>query len=216
MGQYYHPVILSEKNKPLAYVYSHDFGSGLKLMEHSWIPNAFVRFVEFQLMIQAQKLVWAGDYAEPEDPSTITPKEIKYHADESSQYWNSNKLKAEGINLYHLAETVGKLVHDEVIPKDKNKWDYKFKKIAPLSAKYLVNYDKKEFVNKTKCPKDADGWQIHPLPLLTCEGNGNGGGDYRGEGGSEYIGRWARNKIGVVTKRNEFPKDFKEITPNFC
>ena len=37
--------------------------------------------------------------------------------------------------------------------------------------------DKKEFVNKDTMPNNDD-WLVHPLPLLTCEGNGRGGGDY--------------------------------------
>jgi len=39
--------------------------------------------------------------------------------------------------------------------------------------------------------------------------NGRGGGDYRGE--SDLIGIWARNIIGVVTKKSDIPKDYKEI-----
>lgn len=210
MGQYYKSVFLNENNKPISYAYSHDFGSGLKLMEHSWMLNPFVRFIENQLMIQAQKLVWAGDYADNENPETITNKEIKALSREDSEYWNAEKIKKEGVNLYSLSELVGKITHDETIPKDKSKYDYKYKKIAPLQAKYLINYDKKEFVNKTKVPKDSEGWQIHPLPLLTCEGNGRGGGDFRGDE-VKLIGRWSRDEIGVATKKNEVPKDFKEI-----
>jgi len=210
MGQYYKPIFLNENNKPISYAYSHDFGSGLKLMEHSWMLNPFVRFIENQLMLQAQKLVWAGDYADNENPKTITSKEIKALSRENSEYWNAEILKKEGINLYSLSELVGKISHDETIPKNKNKYDYKYKKIAPTSAKYLINYDKKEFVNKTKVPKDNDGWKIHPLPLLTCEGNGRGGGDFRGDE-VKLVGRWSRDKIGVVTKKTEIPKDFKEI-----
>lgn len=210
MGQYYKSVFLNENNKPISYAYSHDFGSGLKLMEHSWMLNPFVRFIENQLMLQAQKLVWAGDYADNENPETITNKEIKALSREDSEYWNFEKIKKEGVNLYSLSELVGKITHDETIPKDKSKYDYKYKKIAPLQAKYLINYDKKEFVNKTKVPKDSEGWQIHPLPLLTCEGNGRGGGDFRGDE-VKLIGRWSRDKIGVGTKKSEVPKDFKEI-----
>lgn len=206
MGQYYKPVFLNENNKPKAYVYSHDFGSGLKLMEHSWMKNHFVRFVEKQLMLEPQKLVWAGDYADNEKPETITNDEIKALADEDSEYWTADNLKAEGVNLYILADTVGKLTHDEDV---KDKYNHNFKTIAPMTAKYLINYDRKEFVDKTKVPQDKDGWRIHPLPLLTCEGNNRGGGDFRGE--NYLIGLWARNRVGVTTKKSDIPKDFKEI-----
>jgi len=209
MGQYYRPVFLTEKSKPISFAVSYDFGSGAKLMEHSWRLNPFVRFIENQLLIQPQRLVWAGDYADNEDPKTLTNAEIKELSDEKSEYWNSTKLKAEGVNLYSLSKTVAKITHDEEIPKDKSKYDYNYKKVAPLTAKYLINYDKKEFVNKTKVPKDSDGWQMHPLPILTCEGNGRGGGDFGGE--SKLIGSWSRDRIGVVTKKSDIPKDFKEV-----
>lgn len=216
MGQYYKPVFLSENNKPKNYVYSHDFGSGLKLMEHSWMKNPLVRFVEKQLIDNPQKLVWAGDYADNENPETITEKEIKLIADEKSEYWNSAKLKEEGVNLYSLCKTVSRLTHDEEMKG--NKWEHNFSEatIAPLNLKYLINYDKQEYVDKSKVPADKDGWKIHPLPLLTCEGNGLGGGDFyineeKEQGNVDLIGSWARNKIGVVFKKTDIPKGFKEI-----
>ena len=123
MGQYYKPVFLTENNKPKSYVYSHDFGSGLKLMEHSWMKNPFVRFVEKQLIDSPQKLVWAGDYADNEKPDTITDSEIKALAQEDSEYWNSKKLREEGVNLYSLSENAAKLIHNEEV---KDKYNHEF------------------------------------------------------------------------------------------
>ena len=72
---------------------------------------------------------------------------------------------------------------------------------------------KKQYVDKTKVPKDNDGWRIAPLPLLTCEGNGGGGGDFyvvpdRQQGNTSLIGTWARDYISIETKK---PKDYKEL-----
>jgi hypothetical protein len=213
MGQYYKAVFLAENQKPIASVSSYDFGSGAKLMEHSWEKNPMVRFVERQLMVAPQKLVWAGDYADEEDPTTLSNAEIKLLAHEESEYWNSKVLKEKGVNLYSLSDTIGKLIHDERV---ENKYEHDYKGVAPLTAKYLVNHDKKEFVNKTKTPKDSDGWKIHPLPLLTCEGNGRGGGDFfvsteKKQGNVELIGVWARDKISVVSTKAEIPKGFTEL-----
>jgi hypothetical protein len=213
MGQYYKAVFLAENQKPIASVSSYDFGSGAKLMEHSWEKNPMVRFVERQLMVAPQKLVWAGDYADEEDPTTLSNAEIKLLADEESEYWNSKVLKEKGVNLYSLSDTIGKLIHDERV---ENKYEHDYKGVAPLTAKYLVNHDKKQFINKTKTPKDSDGWKIHPLPLLTCEGNGRGGGDFfvsteKKQGNVELIGVWARDKISVVSKKAEIPKGFTEL-----
>ena len=210
MGQYYKPVILNENNKPVMYASCYDLGSGAKLMEHSWIPNPFVRFIEAMLITNPSKIVWAGDYADQEKPSTLTKDEIKFHSVKDSEYNSEEIIKEEGINLYKLSEGVGKMVIDEEIPKGKDKYSYDYKKIAPLRYKYLINFYKEEFVDKSKTPKDADGWQIHPLPLLTCEGNGRGGGDFRGNG-EGLVGRWSRDKIGVVSKKSDIPKGFEEV-----
>jgi hypothetical protein len=110
---------------------------------------------------------------------------------------DKDEIKKEGINLYTLSEII-----------DETKLNTgSFKK-----GKYLINFDKKEFVNKTKVPKDNDGWRIHPLPLLTCEGNDRGGskinfyGDEKG-----LVGRWSRDIIGSSTNKTNIPKEFKEI-----
>jgi hypothetical protein len=73
-------------------------------------------------------------------------------------------------------------------------------------VRFIINHSKKTFVDKHKGIKDNNGWAIHPLPLLTCEGNGRGGGDYRGE--SPLIGSWARDVISVSDTK---PKDFEEL-----
>lgn len=72
-------------------------------------------------------------------------------------------------------------------------------------SRYVINHDTKEYVDKIKVP-NADGWKIHPLPLLTAEGNGRGGGDFRGE--SHLVGLWSRNMISVSEK---LPEGFTEL-----
>jgi hypothetical protein len=97
-----------------------------------------------------------------------------------------------------------------------------FDKISPKFetfnvGRYLVNHTKKEFVDKNKLKTDG-GWVIHPLPLLTCSGNGRGGGDYGGTD-ENYVGSWAGDVISVekedlklfIFKKN----DYKEIKPRF-
>ena len=71
--------------------------------------------------------------------------------------------------------------------------------------RYIINHSKKQFVDKTKAPKQ-ENFALHPLPLLTCEGNGRGGGDYRGE--SPLIGSWARDIISV---EEVAPEGFEEL-----
>jgi hypothetical protein len=62
-----------------------------------------------------------------------------------------------------------------------------------VSYTYIVNHTKKVYVKKT------DG--LHPLSLLTAEGNGRGGGDYNGPN-MDMVGTWARD---VISMENEAP-----------
>ena len=74
---------------------------------------------------------------------------------------------------------------------------------ATSSYRYIVNHTKKLYVDK-----NLDfGGNIHPLSLLTAEGNGRGGGDYSGSF-EDHIGTWARDVISV----EKDPLDgFKEL-----
>lgn len=198
MGQYYKPLALSDDKKSvIGWVYSHAIkykftradgqsvmlGNGLKLMEHSYLNNEFVRTVE-KLMVEGgawykQPIVWAGDYADEEPIS------------EGEKF-----AGAEAVNLYHMA--------------DDNLQTVKKRLALPKKFQYIVNHDKKEYVDKAKCTKDEDGYTVHPLPLLTCEGNGRGGGDYRLE--NDYTGIWARDRISI---ESEVPEGFTELVPEF-
>lgn len=207
MGQYYKPILLKEDKKtPIGFAYSHDFGSGLKLMEHSWMKNSFVGFIETLLAsgkpFHKTPLVWGGDYAEPEPFNTI-PKVV---VDELvADGYVLKEVEENGVELYSIASHSA----PKLTPHIGDVKDFEAKPIAKL--KYLVNHDKKQFVDKTKVPKDADGWRIHPLPLLTCEGNGRGGGDYFGEDKQGLVGSWARDIISVETKKADIPKDYTEL-----
>lgn len=203
MGQYYKPVILKEDKKtPIGFAYSHDFGSGLKLMEHSWMKNDFVGFIESLLIkdspFHKSPIVWAGDYADEEPFENIPKKVIDALVEDG---YELERLQSNGANLYDIASNSAVKLQSStnMVLKSKDK-------------RYLVNHDKKQFVDKTKVPKDSDGWQIHPLPLLTVEGCGRGGGDYRGD--SPLVGSWARDIISVEGLKSEIPKDYTEVIFN--
>ena len=175
MGQYYKPVILAKNKKTvLAFLYSHAYSNGLKLMEHSWIGNNFVRAFESLIHKNPQIVVWAGDYAEP--------------------------CKGRKTNLYQRClDKLEQHPTTQLIAKD---------------CRFVVNHTKKEFVDTYKVKQITAKWasdsdfRIHPLPLLTCEGNGQGGGDFFGKDKNKIIGTWARNLISVEP---EAPQGYKEI-----
>ena len=114
-----------------------------------------------------------------------------------------DELKDRGANLYSIAS------HSAVKLQPNT---HKVEDFKPRKIRYLVNHDKKVFVGKTKVPKDSDGWQIHPLPLLTCEGNGRGGGDFRGV--SDLVGSWSRDIISAEKLKADIPKDYTEVIFN--
>lgn len=191
MGQYYHPVILSKrgrskKNMVRAYMRSYDYECGAKLMETAYLANTYVRAFE-ELLVKGSpyyksRVVWAGDYADGE-------KHLPYVDDrgQTSHY-----------NLYDLCDE-----HNKIQPEQPVYVEWAFE----MYYVYIVNHTKKEFVDKRNIPNTEEIWGLHPLPLLTCEGNGRGGGDFRGE--HELIGSWARDVISVERERPA--KNYKEI-----
>lgn len=183
MGQYYYPINLDT----FEWIYSHDFDTGLKLMEHSYIGNPFVSRI-MKLLTKGQKwyktkLIWCGDYSN---------KVINNEYGLSDLECEDNESK---IKLFKNIKPRLRLKEDE-----ENK-------------AFLVNHSKKEYVNNSKLKKDGDGWLINPLPLLTSFGNGQGGGDYRGCG-MNLLGSWACDVISVEFDLNEL-KDYTELEPEF-
>lgn len=179
MGQYYMPTILAKNKKTVsAFVYSHDYNNGLKLMEHSWIGNDLVRAFESLIHKNPQIVVWAGDYAAP--------------------------CKGRKSNVYDRCS-------DKIKQRPKTK-------LTESDCRFVVNHTKKEFVDTSKVKQITASWaedndfRIHPLPLLTSEGNGQGGGDYHSKTGQGLVGTWARNLISVEP---EAPENYKELIVNF-
>lgn len=164
MGQYYYPVSIEKKE----HVCSHDYGNGLKLMEHSYVGNNFMKVVERLISKGGRwfgdRIVWAGDYADNEVVDGVETTE----------------------KLYNICDV--NIKPDEV----------KSRKL-----RFLKNLDTNEYVDLNKVPVTDEKWalQIHPLSLLTCEGNGRGGGDFRGEDPNGLIGKWARNRVVMQKTR---------------
>ena len=178
MGQYFKPCILKKDKKTvLKWVYSHSYGwNGLKLMEHSYINNDFVKAFETLITNNPQHVVWGGDYAD-----------------------NDIGTEKEGTNTY--TRCTEKKQVKPFVPTE--------------TGRYIVNHTKQLYIDKTKAPLAVVGWggRIHPLPLLTAEGNlRGGGGDYTGKSGAKLVGTWARDLISVESEK---PKWFKELIAKF-
>lgn len=82
------------------------------------------------------------------------------------------------------------------------------------NVRFIINHTKKQFVDTFNTLKSTANWigdedyRIHPLPLLTCEGNGGGGGDFFGDDNHRIVGSWARDLISVEPEQ---PKDYVEL-----
>ncbi len=180
MGQYYKAISLDAQNFLLAHDHAGNGGfNGVKLMEHSYIGNPLTAAVEN--LIQ-EGGAWYGH-------------RIVWGGDYADPEPNTgNEDFPDGYPLYFL------ITDKLVLPKEKQKRNGRLR--------YLINLDKKEFVDMYKVPKFNDGYRIHPLPLLTCEGNGRGGGDFHK--GDILIGTWARNRVTIQPKKPKDPR-MKEI-----
>lgn len=172
MGQYYQPIMVTEKGK--VKVFSRDVDGKYtmaKLMEHSWFDNTMVNTFCNELLNKQIRLAWVGDYADEykvDDtrPNNLTHDEIR---------WLVKTRKRKGIGM-------------------------KFRPLA-VRYMLLVNHTKKEFIDMydyKESNENEDGWCVHPLPLLTAVGNGFGGGDYCGED-EDKVGSWALDCIELVS-----------------
>jgi len=195
MGQYYNPSILKKnwkqaKNPVEASLKCYDYDNGAKLMEHSYVGNRFVNAIERLLAnyYKGYPFVWIGDYAD--NVTTKTGEHSIYDDANNFMYkYENGSLESETKKYKELkAGLSGELRH----------------------YKYLVNYTKKQYCI---IPERKEGvWKVHPLPLLTCSGNGRGGGDYRID--DERVGIWAFDRIGITDDEAEIA-GFKQISGEF-
>jgi hypothetical protein len=75
--------------------------------------------------------------------------------------------------------------------------------------RFIVNHTKKLYVDKNLGLTGS--YDFHPLPLLTADGNGRGGGDYRGDD-LELVGQWARD---IISLELEAPLGYEELVCEF-
>jgi len=101
--------------------------------------------------------------------------------------------------------------------------DVKKVRFPRANPRFIINHTKKEYVDirHLKCENPeywgSKDWFIHPLPLLTSEGCGRGGGDYHqseDHPSYRYVGAWARDVIGASSLKSDV-EGFEEIRPDF-
>lgn len=114
--------------------------------------------------------------------------------------------------------------YSDAVVDNKNYYDIAFEQDTDVNKKdiqtnvyrYFINKTKKEFVDIEDCPsgKTSDDLVVHPLPILTCLGNGRSHDYVPKEEDKEFIGTWATD---VIISSNKCPneKTYKRIKPNF-
>lgn len=198
MGQYYRAIVKMPNGR--LDIYNRDvIRDGkpeymvAKLTEHSWWLNDFVNAVCLDVYKSKahNRIAWIGDYAK----TFLDCFDLKEH----------NGLNKQQINRLckRCWECEGRAVeHTDFTP----------------DGLFLINHTKKQYIDCTKFYNDSimdDEWCFHPLPLLTCIGNGLGGGDYcspTDDSTEDLIGAWAWDEISISDKP---VSDFIEISPVF-
>lgn len=202
MGQYYKPLLIHEDGTEKS-AYSHDFGNGLKLMEHSWVGNNFVNAVLHEIVDKPTRVAWLGDYSNDA---------VEGECDFGGEFITSVE---DFIAKYD--EVWGESKSVEFLPAEAPEFDL----CQDTKDCYLVNLTKQCYIdigqyieqNAIKNRFDeGDIWCINPLPLLTCIGNGLGGGDYRGDVGKDDVGSWAFDQIYITYLR---PGKLKAVEYSF-
>jgi hypothetical protein len=230
MGQYYNPVILKKnwKNETQPVVASlkcYDFDNGAKLMEHSYVGNRFVEAMMHLLHILDEDrsgfpFVWCGDYADTINTPAIPQKGVlneqtgECHLEGGFQAWSLAYAWMEDKDDDEKDSAEYAAVKEMI--KDASMHNYN----------YILNHTKKEYVKVPKFKKDS--WIIHPLPILTSDGNGKGSGDYsdqicinpeekdldkreyKDKPNKKFVGAWAYDTISV-TNKFEDTKGYKKI-----
>lgn len=186
MGQYYR-TMMKKQNGRITVYNRNVIRNGepeymvAKLMEHSWWLNDFVNGVCLDIYNSKETvhIAWIGDYAHT--------------------YLDCYNLKEfNGLNKQQITRMTKRCWNCKGIAVPANDFT--------LHGLYLINHTKRQYVDCSEFYKDnisSDEWCVHPLPFLTCIGNGLGGGDYTrptADSTEDYVGAWAWDEISIADK----------------
>ena len=188
MGQYYYAVTMDKNGEINAFERQMDEEYvPAKLMGHSWWYNEYVSTITKMLYHNPMRIAWVGDYS----------NDAKHLAEKDPQLFDMNLFETFFDAAWGEDDKLHKIKKDMLL----------------LDGKFLVNHTSKTYVDceqyRYLSDPDDKKWIIHPLPLLTCVGNGLGGGDYHGDNEEEFIGLWAMCEISV---EDEIPDGYKKMS----
>lgn len=222
MGQYWKPVIESSDGVRYS-IESHDFGNGLKIMEHSYIGNELPSIIMYKIYNNPMHVTWVGDYTEDRKVG----KEVEGPI--GDDLWNDKNL-IYFTNHSSLPDYMIELYNNEGDPrKTEEISDKELDHILSCFDKFsiqkysLVNHTLKEYVDMAeyiKKPKASNSRLlnyhdtiIHPLPLLVAAPSMDEGlGDYHEDCATcfDKVCSWSWDMISVMNTE-DVPKDFKKL-----
>lgn len=158
----------------------------VKLMGHCWWENEFMLSLTSKLWHNKMQVAWVGDYAADCKERDGCDISPKTLSDMSYEIFDEHHIEAGYMTLEN---------------------------------KLLVNHTKQVYIDGDEYfaenkQNDNDLLCIHPLPLLTSVGNGQGGGDYCGTD-MDAVGSWCWDMIEVIGNTEKLPHDYKKVEYHF-
>lgn len=171
-----------------------DYGWSMEILDHAYVGKDFMLVIEKLLSDEWKhdRIVWAGEFM----PYYVYTNEFVKDSEIEKAKNNDVEFNLHEFAIKHLNQ------HLDDFGGYTGAKEYS-------GYKYLVNHSKREFIRKVDTKHDS--WNIHPLPLLTACGNGEGDSDYNGTY-MEFIGRWTSDNISAEDIE---PTSFREISPIF-
>ena len=198
MGQYYEVINITKKEQ------IENNNCGWKLMEFSYVDNP-----KTDQLWKALSNEWKND--------TVLVCGDYYSSDDDA---NCNPCAAEMERLAGVEPGCLCNYADE----NYKECDFDTSKVP----NYAINPNTKQYVNRNHVrlnnwytegnEKKATtyGFYIDPLSLLLTAGNGQGGGDYKGNN-IDLVGSWVKDNQAVYTvyNKSEIPAGYTELIPDF-
>ena len=198
MGQYYEVINITKKESIKAK------NVGWKLMEFSYIGNSKIDQLWVSLSDEWKNdtVLVCGDYYSSEGDADCNPCAAELERLAGVEPGRLCGFASDSYNEHNFDTT--KVPNYAVNPNTKQ---YVDRNHVRLNDWYTEGNEKKA---------TTYGFYIDPLSLLLAAGNGQGGGDYKGNN-IDLVGSWVKDSslIYTVYNKSEIPADYTELIPDF-
>jgi hypothetical protein len=216
MGQYYNYVIEHPDRKTF---FKKPITGFAKFTEQVEFDNPNLLCALSEIYNKPRRIAFTGDYFEDVlDEPKFKEKAKRYNFKSDNIY--SEKTSQD--ELEYRKNIYSKLYSD-FKPSEVVDFNHDAIRVFPKDM-VLINYDKKEFIRlpdfdviDNEVPKNGR-YLVHPLPVLTAIGNGQGNGDYLTNNENhphfKHVGSWALDIIEYA-HTDKIPEGFENRTEDF-